>query len=240
MFLWRNKKKYPRIITKYSPLKTPLVFLLRGLDTLSRFSAIFDKGDNFCGVLCCFLPQQAHYEKRSIPKGKNLLPTKDSKFFPFRVGSFSKGKQNNFDRFSLSESVSVYLKICVLTKFVHKFACRGHCACMDWFWNNNEKVFNLAVHHFSLLQIMLSKLPANFHLKSISDRYPTDRNPFWPIWFDIDLSRLLNGIFHLYIVGYFLNLFFLYMSKWSLPSLTLGKSIISRGVQFEAIQLLTR
>ena len=42
-------------------------------------------------------------ENRSVLKGKNLLP----KFFPLRVDHFSKGRQNNFDRFASLESVLV-------------------------------------------------------------------------------------------------------------------------------------
>ena len=47
-------------------------------------TAIFNKGDNFCDFLFAFLHTPS--EKGSTLKG-------GSKFFPFRVDSFSEGKQ---------------------------------------------------------------------------------------------------------------------------------------------------
>ena len=71
---------------------------------LARFLAIFDKGDNFCGL--CFPAHQTTSEKGSILKGKqfapflsgkgstqkrkNLLPMGANSFF-FELNPFQKG-----------------------------------------------------------------------------------------------------------------------------------------------------
>ena len=57
---------------------------LRGPNTLGRFSANFNKGDNFCDFrfsLAC----KTLSEKVSTLREKNLLP---SKFFSFRLDAF--------------------------------------------------------------------------------------------------------------------------------------------------------
>ena len=57
----------------------------------------------------CFPANQAHSEKGSTLKGKNLLPLfapKGSKFFPFRVDPFSEGMQKQFDKVIYPDKVS--------------------------------------------------------------------------------------------------------------------------------------
>ena len=63
------------------------------LDTLGKFSFIFERGDNLCDF--CFIVHQFSSVKGSSLKGKNLLPL-GSKFFPFRVDPFSEQKQKQF------------------------------------------------------------------------------------------------------------------------------------------------
>ena len=53
----------------------------------------------------CLLSYTSPSEKGSTLKGKNLLPR--SKFFPFRVDLFSEGRQNESDRVTALENVSV-------------------------------------------------------------------------------------------------------------------------------------
>ena len=48
---------------------------LKGIDTLARFYAMFDKGDNFCDILFAVLCTKFATEKRSTLKGRNLLPS---------------------------------------------------------------------------------------------------------------------------------------------------------------------
>ena len=52
-------------------------------------------------------------EKGSTLKGKKFA-SKGSKFFPFRVDSFSEGRQNNGDRVSSPESVLIPYKLLFL------------------------------------------------------------------------------------------------------------------------------
>ena len=70
--------------------------LLRGLGILTGFSDIVYKADNFCDFLFAFLCAMLLLE-RGLLYNENIC----SKFVPCRVlfqsGSFSDGKQNNFD-----------------------------------------------------------------------------------------------------------------------------------------------
>ena len=95
---------------------------LRGQDdTHDRYSAIFYKGDNFCVFLYALLHPKPFW-KGSTVKGKNLLPmgansflleyTHWSKFFPFTVDPFLKGRQNNNDRVASPEIISPW-------KYIH-------------------------------------------------------------------------------------------------------------------------
>ena len=69
------------------------------MDTLVRFSANFDTGDNFCNFLFALL-----YNK---PPKKEVY-FKGSKFFPFRVDPFQKGCKQ-FCQVLSHESVSIPL-----------------------------------------------------------------------------------------------------------------------------------
>ena len=82
---------------------------LSGLDTLCRFSAIFCKGDDFCNFLFAFLYIKPPL-KKVHSKRKEFAPF-GSKFFPFWVDQISIARQNNFDRVSSPESISIPLKI---------------------------------------------------------------------------------------------------------------------------------
>ena len=55
---------------------TTICVTFQGSGTLGRFSAIFDKGDNFCDILFAFLYNsvQSASEKRSLQKERNLHP----------------------------------------------------------------------------------------------------------------------------------------------------------------------
>ena len=73
----------------------------RGLDTLGRLSDIFNKGDNFCDLVCFPVHQsllQGSILKRKIcykgifTKRKEFAP-RGSKFFPFRADPFSEGSK---------------------------------------------------------------------------------------------------------------------------------------------------
>ena len=61
----------------------------------------FNKGDNFYDFLFA--------EKGIYSRGKEFAP-KESKFFPLRVDIFLEGRQNNFDRITTPEGVSIPLK----------------------------------------------------------------------------------------------------------------------------------
>ena len=66
------------------------------LDTLHQFFTILHKGDNFLSsYLLFYIPRQ----KESRLKGKNLLPI-GSKFFSFRVDSFSEGAKTDVTELS--------------------------------------------------------------------------------------------------------------------------------------------
>ena len=58
---------------------------LRRQDTHGTFSAIFDTGDNFCYFLFAFLQTKCLLKRGLLPKG--------SKFFPFKVDTFSEKSQ---------------------------------------------------------------------------------------------------------------------------------------------------
>ena len=55
-------------------LRHTCMCILRGLDTLGRFSSISHKGDNFCDYLFAYLHIMPPSEKRCTLKGKYLLP----------------------------------------------------------------------------------------------------------------------------------------------------------------------
>ena len=68
----------------------------------------FCKGDNFFDFFllsCTYTP----FWKGVYSKRKEFAP-KGSKFFPFRVEPFSKGRQNNVDRATSPENVLTPLK----------------------------------------------------------------------------------------------------------------------------------
>ena len=71
------------------------IYLLRGLDTVCRFSSIFNKGDNFCHVLFAFLHTNSLL-KRVYSKRKEFALS-GSKFFPFRVDLFSEERKNKLE-----------------------------------------------------------------------------------------------------------------------------------------------
>ena len=70
-------------------------------DTNSRFFAIFYKGDNYCDFLDLFSNKREYFVTSCL---FSLHTAKGSKFFPFRVGPVSEGRQNNFDRVASPES----------------------------------------------------------------------------------------------------------------------------------------
>ena len=71
---------------------------LWGIGTLGRFSATFNKGDNFCDFLFCFpatksLPTGVYSKREEFaPEGRETC-SKESKYFPFKVDPFSEGRQ---------------------------------------------------------------------------------------------------------------------------------------------------
>ena len=78
-------------------------YFLRWLDTLERFCQHLQRGTtfdskegNFCDLLFAFQYIQSFW-KDVYSKRKEFAPN-GSKFFPFRVGPFSEGRQNSFDR----------------------------------------------------------------------------------------------------------------------------------------------
>ena len=70
-----------------------------------KFSAFFDKDDNFCNFLFAFMGNNPLL-KRDLPKGSKFFPFRvdpfsernqkplGANFSPFRVDSFSEGKQS--------------------------------------------------------------------------------------------------------------------------------------------------
>ena len=97
-----------------------LSWTLRGLDTHSRFSAIFyrrglgvqgEGGGGKATFLTSWLLSYTSlpFWKRVYSKRKEFIPL-GSKFFPFRIDPFSEGGKINFDRVASHESVSVPLK----------------------------------------------------------------------------------------------------------------------------------
>ena len=74
------------------------LWLLRGLDTLGRFSAVFDKGDNFCDFLFTILRTKVFWKKGSTVKApsEKRAALKGKTSTPFRVESFSGGRQKQF------------------------------------------------------------------------------------------------------------------------------------------------
>ena len=75
---------------------------LMGLDTLGRFSAIFDKGGNFYDFLFALLHTNTLLKKESSLKGKE--------FFPLRVDPFQKGGKAYFNRVASLKIVSFPVK----------------------------------------------------------------------------------------------------------------------------------
>ena len=71
---------------------------LRGLYTFGKFSTAFT-GDTILVTSCFVFLYMKPLLKRVYFKRKEFAP-KGSKFFPFKVDLFSKGKQNNFDSIS--------------------------------------------------------------------------------------------------------------------------------------------
>ena len=78
------------------------------MDTICRFSAILDKGNNLYDFLFTFLHTRPLSEKGSTLIGKNLIPRGADSFLlgqtPFRR------ELKQFNRFISHESVSVLLK----------------------------------------------------------------------------------------------------------------------------------
>ena len=97
------------------------VIIIKGLDTSGRFSAMSDKGDNFCYFLFAFLrtkplPGRCHLlnEKEFAPKG--------SKLFPFREAPFKKGGKNTLTVLTDLSPLKVYLsslKKCLFIRNMH-------------------------------------------------------------------------------------------------------------------------
>ena len=98
MFLWRNKKNFPRIVTRYFSISTgqgKWSLLLRDIDTLSK--GVWALSKVFC------LPS----EKGSTLKGKNLLIREQ--FFPSKT-PFQKGLGVQKSRQEIAKIVSLVKK----------------------------------------------------------------------------------------------------------------------------------
>ena len=82
-----------RVVRPYSyDLKRLSFLILKGIDTVGRFSTICYEGGNFSDLPVCYPADQVPSEKEYTLKEKNLLPF-GSKFFPFRVYPFSEERQ---------------------------------------------------------------------------------------------------------------------------------------------------
>ena len=112
MFLCRNKKNIhsfqlkKKIFSGAMFYRSYLKHML--LDTLGKFSVIFNKGDNFCDIMLAFLYPNPLL-KVVNSKRREFTP-KGSKLFFFRVDPFQKGGQNNFDSDTSPEIVPISLK----------------------------------------------------------------------------------------------------------------------------------
>ena len=68
-----------------------------GLDTPDRFSAILKRESTFMSSCLAVLHTKPLLKGVYAKRKEYFFPT-GNKFFPFRIDTFSEGRQNNFDR----------------------------------------------------------------------------------------------------------------------------------------------
>ena len=92
----------------FVPVYMYVYMIIKGTEYIWQIFHHFYKGDNFCDFMFAFLHITPHLN-RAYFKRKEFPPT-GRKFFPFKVGPFSEGRQINLNGVTSPENIFIPLE----------------------------------------------------------------------------------------------------------------------------------